>query len=229
MSAVRVVVVVFCVLAGAAARVEGQVYSGGDAPDRGSIEVGGGGNWGPGFETGRTIAELTRGGQSDGFDLFTSEEDVSGFPGLHAWLGFYLSRALSLEGGVRFSKPELAYRLSGDAESAPDETAAETLSSYVFEGSALFHFTQAAFAGGRGIPFVSGGGGYIRELHESNQLVETGNEIHVTGGFKYWFGSGDHRFGLRAEAGISSREQGFDKEEGRRTLPLVLFGAAFLF
>ena len=67
------------------------------------------------------------------------------------------------------------------------------------------------------IPFVSGGGGYVRELHEGNELVETGNEIHATAGLKYWFGA--RRFGLRVEAGVTSREKGFDKREGRRTLP----------
>jgi hypothetical protein len=219
-----------CVLAGVG-QAEAQVYiRGGNAPAKGSVEVGGGIMWSPGFETGSMTAELTRSGQqAEPFVLFTSDGEVNGFPGVHARIGFFVSHAVSVEGGFRLAKPELSYLLTADAESAPDETATETLSHYVFDGSVLFHFTQATFGGGRGVPFVSGGAGYVRELHEENELVETGNEIHVTGGIKYWFGAGKSRLGLRVEAGISSREKGFDKTEGRRTLPLLLAGVTYAF
>ena len=207
-----------------------QIYVGGDRPDRGSIEISGGGSWAPGFDMGERQAELTRSGSSgERFDLFSTESRVSGFPGVHARLGFYLSRSISIEGGARFAKPELTVRLSGDAESAADETASETASHYIFDGSLLYHFIGASFAGGRGVPFVSGGGGYIRELHQGNEVVETGTEYHATAGFKYWLGSGRRRLGLRAEVGFTAREKGFDNEEGRRTGPLALGGVSFLF
>jgi hypothetical protein len=214
----------------ASAPAYAQVYIRGEKPSSGSVEIGGGGTWASGFDLGRTTAELTRSGpQTDGYDLFTSEGDVNGFPGVHARVGVYLSRTISIEGGVRFAKPTLSYQLSGDAESAADETATETLSHYVFDGSVLFHFPGASFAGGRGIPFVSGGAGHIRELHEGNELVETGIELHATFGVKYWLGTGSRRLGIRGEIGLSAREDGFDQEEGRRTLPLALVGATFLF
>lgn len=206
-----------------------QIAAGRDAPRRGSIEITGGGAWSPGFDVASVNAVLSRSTQAEGFDLFSAAGDVSGFPGAYARLGLYLSRTVSIEGGVRYAKPELSYRLSGDAESADDETAAETLSHYVFDGSVLFHLTRASFAGGRGIPFVSAGGGQIRELHEGNELVETGTEFHATGGVKYWLGSGRRRWGLRAEAGFSSRQKGLDREEARRLLPLAMGGVVVLF
>lgn len=217
------VVLVFAASAGA------QVYVGSDRPDSGTIEVGGGGMWAPGFDAGSGAAELTRSGRSAGpYELFTTAGEVSGFPGVHARVGVYLSRAISVEGGLRYARPELSYALSGDAESAPDETATEALSHWVFDGSVLFHLVGASFADGRGVPFVSGGGGYIRELHEGNELLETGVEFHATAGVKYWFGA-RARFGLRAEVGASVREDGIDPGEGRRTLPLALVGATVLF
>ena len=227
----RLAVLAACLVAGLSLPAHAQVYIGsGDTPGKGSIEAAGGVMWSPGFDVGSSTAELTRSGQaSEPFDLFTAEGDVDGFPGLHARLGYFLSQSISVEAGFRFAKPELSYRLTGDAESAPDETAVETLSHYVFDGSVLFHITQASFGGGRGVPFISGGAGYVRELHEGNELVETGNEIHATGGIKYWFGSGGSRLGLRVEAGLSSRENGFDTKEGRRTLPLVLAGLTYIF
>lgn len=200
-----------------------------DAPRRGSVEVSGGGAWQPGFDVESINAVLTRSTGTAGFDLFSAAGDVNAFPGAFARLGFYLSRAISIEAGVRYATPELAYRLSGDAESADDETASERLSHYVFSGSVLLHFNRASFAGGRAVPFVSAGGGHIRELHEGNELVETGNEFHATGGVKYWLGSGRRRLGLRAEGGFSSRRKGFDREEARRLLPLVQGGVAVMF
>ena len=230
MRAVRAATIAAALILGASHGATAQVYLGGsDNPGRGSVELSGGGMWSPGFDTGRSIAQLTRSGtDADPFDLFTTDGEVNGFPGLHARLGVYLSSAISIEGGVRYAKPELAYRLSGDAESAPDTTATETISHYVFDGSILFHLNAVSFASGRGVPFISGGGGYLRELHAGNELVETGDEVHVTGGIKYWFGDG-RRIGLRAEAGVSSRRNGFDKTTERRTLPLVLAGISVVF
>ena len=230
MSVMRSLSLAACLVIGFASAAGAQVYIGGDQPGRGTVEIGGGAMWAPGFDLGSRTAELTRSGQqSEPFDLFSSEGDVDGFPGVHGRVGVYLTRAISVEAGVRFSKPTLSYRLSDDAESAPDETATETLSHYVFDGSLVFHIEQAAFAGGRAVPFLSGGGGYIRELHEGNELVETGSELHFTGGVKYWFGSGGRGLGLRAEVGVSARQEGFDRQESRRMLPLALVGATFLF
>jgi hypothetical protein len=174
-------------------------------------------------------AELTRGTDSSRFDLFSTEGRVNGFPGVHAKLGVYLSRAVSVEAGLRYARPVLSYELSGDAESAEDVTAEETLGHYLFDGSVLFHLVNASFADGRGVPFVAAGAGYLRELHQGNELVETGSEVHAMIGIKYWFGGGTPRFGLRAEAGVSSRAGGFDDEDSRRTAPIALGGISLLF
>jgi hypothetical protein len=144
-------------------------------------------------------------------------------------LGYYLSESFSVEGGMRYARPTLSVRLSGDAESAPDVTADETLSHYLFEGSVLWHLRDLSFASGGAIPYVSGGAGYMRELHEGNQLVETGQEYHALAGLNYWLGSGAHRFGLRFEGGISARKKGFDSDESLRTQPVVFGGVSYLF
>ena len=72
-------------------------------------------------------------------------------------------------------------------------TADETITRYVADGSVLFHLTHLSFAGGRAVPFISGGAGYIRELHDSNELVETGHEFHAGAGLQY--GSARARIG----------------------------------
>lgn len=199
-----------------------------EAPTRGTLEVGGGVVFAPGFEVPSLGAGLTRSVGSDRFDLFSVDGTVSDFLGAHARVGVFVTRAISVEADFRYARPTLAYDLSDDAE-AGDETAAETLSHYLFGGSVLFHLPGASFANGRGTPFIGVGGGYIRELHEGNELVETGDEVHATFGIRYLYGTGRRRFALRGEVGASSRHRGFDDEDARRTVPIALAGVSLLF
>jgi len=221
--------VILLTVVGATAVAEAQVYVGRDAPRRGMFEASGGGMFAPGFEMGTLTAELTRSTPTETFDLFESETTASGFPGAFVRLGFYLSDGVSIEGGMRYARPVLSIRLTGDAESAPDTTAEETLSHYLFEGSLVWHLRHLSFASGRAIPYLAGGAGYLRELHEENQLVETGQEFHALGGLKYWLGSGARRFGLRIEGGVSARKKGFDNADEVRMLPIVFGGLSYLF
>jgi hypothetical protein len=216
-----ILLAVVCVPAVAAA----QVAVRDDAPHRGSIEAGGGGAFVGGFEMGTGTADLTTSSPTNRYDLFTAASKVKSFPGLSAQVGYYLSPTISLEGMFRYARPELSVDLSDDVESAADVTATEKASHYVFGGTLVWHLRE----GGSAIPFVSGGAGYLRELHEGNQLVETGTEYHATVGLKYWLGSGNRRFGLRFEGGLSAREKGLDDEDGRRVLPLVSAGISYLF
>lgn len=222
-------ILIFVALLGLTAIAEAQVYVGADAPRRGSIEAAGGGMFAPGFDMGSMTAELTRSTPTDKFDLFSSDTEVSGFPGAFVRLGYYLSESVSVEGGIRYARPTLSVRLSGDAESAPDVTADETVSHYVFEGSVLWHLRDLSFGSGSAIPYLSGGAGYLRELHEGNQLVETGQEYHALAGLNVWLGSGAHRFGLRFEGGLSARKKGFDFDESLRMQPVVFAGLSYLF
>ena len=99
-----------------------------------------------------------------------------------------------------------------------------TVTSYLMGGSLLYHFGD-----GRIVPFVSGGGGYLRQLNENNADLLTGTEIHAGGGVKYWIGTGAHRLGLRLEAQASARSKGVAFEQKRRLLPTVVGGISFLF
>jgi hypothetical protein len=226
-SLVRFALVLAVAFVPSLAAAQGYVRS--PAPRRGSIEVGGGVTFLPGFDMGGRTADLTTSAPTTRFDLFTTQSTVGDFMGVHGRVGYYFSGSISVEASVRFARPELSVDLSGDAESAADVTATEIASHYVFGGSLLFDLRGASFAGGRGVPFVSGGAGYLRELHDGNLLVETGTEYHATAGLKYWFGTGDNRFGLRVEGGVSAREKGFDDEDGRRVQPTVAAGLSYVF
>jgi hypothetical protein len=197
------------------------------SPAPGSWEIGGGGAIVGGFDLGERTAELTSNTGTTGgrFDQFSVDGTIKMSYGVLARIGFYASRRLSLEGGVRFTRPVNAERITGDTEGAPDTTAEQTLNQYLFEGSALWHFNAD---GASAMPFVYGGAGYLRELHEGDSLVEEGLEIHAGGGIKWWMGA-RKRVGVRAEAGVSIRDGGFGAEDKRRTVPVAAGSIIWVF
>ena len=125
------------------------------------------------------------------------------------------------------ARPKLDIKLSGDFESAPDQTATETLTQYVIDGSAVLNL--APFNSGRVVPFIAGGAGYIRDLHEGSELIETGIEYHGLVGIKWWFSDRPHRLGIRGEGGFSIRDGGFDFRDERRTVPIATAGLVYIF
>jgi hypothetical protein len=213
---------------GADARAQVRIGAG-SGPRPGSVELIGGIMWAQGFDLASAPAELTRNPTtgSSPLVLFNSETRIDPAAGAQVRLGVYLTPRVSIEGGVQYSRPVLATRVSGDFEGADSATLSETLTRYVFDGAVVLHLP--AFASGRGVPFVMGGAGYLRELHEGNGLVETGAQYYAGGGVKIWFGEARRRFGIRGDVGVSIRDGGFDFEEGQRMLPTVSTALVYLF
>jgi hypothetical protein len=208
-----------------------QLYRRFDLPRKGSVEIGGGGVWSGGFDLGSASAEETRNSLTDlsPFVLFTTTSRADSAPGAQARVGVYVAKAFSVESGVEYSRPRVSSQLANDAESASDVTATETLTRILIDGSALVHLTGLSFAHGTGVPFLRAGGGYIRELHEKNEVIDTGNEYHAGGGLKLWFGTGKHRMGLRFDAGMSFRRKGADGSDKTRRAPTGGASVVFLF
>jgi hypothetical protein len=184
----------------------------------GRLELSGGGVLVGGYGLGESVAELTPNSGSSRYELFTTRSEVRQAFGGVARVGFVMTPAIVIEGGLRFTRPVYELRASGDAENAPDATIEETLSQYVFDGSVVWNFGGA---GRRLVPFVYGGAGYLRELHEEDALVEEGVEYHAGGGVKWWLDEGGRRFGVRGDVGVSVRDGGFDFGEGPRAVPVV--------
>jgi hypothetical protein len=225
-----VIAVVLLVSAWPAA-AEAQLWRGSDAPRPGSVEITGGVISFAGFDLGNRNAAETRNINTgaDPFTLFAAGSRIGGAPGAQFRVGVYLAKAVSLESSVQYGRPKLSIRLSNDAEQAPGVTADDTITRYVADGSVLFHLTHLSFAGGRAVPFISGGAGYIRELHDANEFVQTGHEYHAGAGLHVWFGEGTHRLGFRADVGASMRDGGADFGTGSRTDPTGGASIAYLF
>ena len=206
-------------------------WTGRTAPHAGSLEVSGGAQWSKGLDLGASAAGETRNINtgSGPFTLFSTSSRLASAPGALGRLGVYLTRDLAIEAGVQYARPQIRTRVSDDAEQADPVTATERIARYVFDGSVVWHLSQLAFAGKKGVPFVLGGGGYLRELHEGNALVETGREYHAGAGLNYWFGESSRRLGLRADVQVSMRKGGVDFGTTRRAVPAASLGLAYLF
>jgi hypothetical protein len=206
-------------------------YVGRADPGFGTWEVAGGAATAGGYDLGSRSADQTRnpGTATGGFSLFQSSSEVTRANGASARIGFYLSRALALEAGGHYTRPRVSTRVSGDAEEAAPETVEETLSRVVVDGTLVYHLVPLTFAGGRGVPFLAGGAGYLREIHEGNELIETGREYHAGAGLKYWFGLGGRRLGLRADVAASIRDGAFFFTQKRRTTATAGIGLSYLF
>jgi hypothetical protein len=208
-----------------------QVYIGRNIPHAGTVELSGGGTFSGGYDLGSIAAEETRntGAGTGPFVLFTATSRAKPVVGLQGRLSVFLAKSAAVEAGIQFARPILSSKLSSDAESAPDVTATETLTRVVVDGSVVLHLSGLSFAGGKGVPFVLGGGGYIRELHEKNEVMETGREYHAGAGVHLWFGQGKHRAGLRTDVGVSVRSGGADFSDTRHTIPTAGVSLAYLF
>lgn len=202
-----------------------------EAPHPGSTELDIGVLWTGGYSAGTIPATETSNPSVSPtpLTLFKTDERLAGGIGADARIGVYLSRKWAVEGGLQFSRPKLIARTTGDFESAPDTSVEEVVTQYLVDGSLLYQF--ASLANGRGAPFISGGGGYFRQLDAGGVSVQTGNEIHGGAGLRYWFGHGIHRFGLRVESRVSARSGSVDLQNAnkRRIVPTVSAGLAYLF
>jgi Outer membrane protein beta-barrel domain len=206
--------VALCLLFGATAPALAQ-------SGRGRLEISGGGVFLGGFSFDERTAELTSNsdtGTGGTFDLFTTDAELKPAFGVRARVGVFVTPSFAVEGGLRFTKPILEVAIGDDTEDAEDTIAEETVSQYLFDASAVWHFGNARAAGRRAVPFVYGGAGYLRELHEGDALVEESVEYHAGGGVKWWLGAA-RRLGVRADVGVSIREGGVDFEDKRRIIP----------
>jgi hypothetical protein len=147
----------------AAAPAYGQAV--GDPPIR-RVEVEFGGGIFGGASLGTADANLRANATTkQPYRLFTSDTSFGAAPSLHVRAGFAWSRRFAVEGGFVVSRPALRTSVSGDVEGASSLTVDERIDQYFLEGSVLVRIDEIRF-GPRTVPFVAGGVGYVRQLHD---------------------------------------------------------------
>jgi hypothetical protein len=175
-----------------------------------------------GYQIGQRTADLRRNGAgTDPLPLFRTESAFDAAAGVEARVAFALTRAFSVEGGGTFSRPTLGVRITQDSEGAPDTRATESISQYTVEVSGLYHLPGRTL-GTSARPYLIGGGGYLRQLHEDRFLLETGGLGYAGGGVHYWLRGKTGRsrpVGIRGEVSVVVRSRGIDFEDRSRVYP----------
>jgi len=144
-------------------------------------------------------------------------------------LGWRIFRHVYAEATGGLGVNDVEARISGDIEQAPALTVSSTLAQITIEGGGLVELPSLSVASGKLVPFVVGGGGYLRQVHEDRVLVETGRTIYAGGGVK-WRSTAARPRGLaerlivRADARLVSRSGGVDIDDTRHNYITVSAG-----
>lgn len=126
-------------------------------------------------------ANATLTGASGGrFNLFDTTTTLTGGVGVSGAFGIRIAGGLWAELTGRYHSARLASRVTGDVEAA-DETATETLQQMQIDGGLLW-LPERLLVGSRLQAFLSGGAGYLRQLHNTNTLAEAGQSFYAGSG-----------------------------------------------
>jgi hypothetical protein len=189
----------------------------------GAFTVSGGALLTGGYPVGDVTATLRRNapGTPSPFTMLRAESAFDLAFGVEGRVGYALSEQWSVEAGGSFSRPQLAVVISQDAEFAGAPSISSAVDQYMVDGRAVY---QLPFSfGRRARPYVLGGAGYLRQLHEERVLAETGYTLQFGGGVQYWWRTGTARqrpLGVRGEARLVRRQGGVEYEDRARQFPV---------
>jgi len=161
--------------------------------------------------------------------LFDTDAAIRPGPGAELRLGWRVFRGIYAEATGGLGVNAIEARVSGDIEQAPPITVSSTLTQITIEGGALIEVATLPLFAGNLVPFVDGGGGYLRQVHEERVLIETGRTLYVGAGVK-WRSAAVKPRGLvqrlvvRADARFVSRTAGVDVVDERRNYITVSGG-----
>jgi len=184
------------------------------APGRAhAFQVSFGADWLAADAIGTRDATMTTNSASGGSTtLFSNRVTRRSAPAFRVRLGYRLTGMVSIEGGFIASRGTLEDAVVADADQAPSATVTGTLAQYVVDVSVVARLPRLAFAGGAAVPFVEGGGGYLRQMQEGNVALNTGQIYHFGGGVTYMFArrpGSPAGIGVRADAQLYVRHKGF--------------------
>jgi opacity protein-like surface antigen len=135
-----------------------------------------------------------------------------------------------VEGSGSFGRTHLTTAITEDPEAA-DVSITEPLTTYLLEGGIVAH--PARWRRGRAAPFVSGGLGYLRQIHDGGMLVQGGAVWYAGGGLRYPLKDADRRglgsAALRFELRATILRGGTALDGDLHVLPAAIAGVFFHF
>jgi hypothetical protein len=177
------------------------------SPRPGSLELGGDVVYIGGSVIGAASATETRNqtGTADPLILFATDARLQSAVGIGAHVGFNLTSGIGIESAVTYSRPSIRTSISNDFERSPDLVIGDSpLEQYFFDVGVVVRLT-AVHLGSRGLPFVAGSIGYLRQLTDERASTASGRVYTVGGGLKQMLTG---RVGLRVDARLGIRDGG---------------------
>lgn len=154
------------------------------------------------------------------FPLFTTDSTLEGGPRAELAVAVPVTRTLLVEILGTAARPTLATAISRDAEGAPATTVREDVDDYTI-GARLLYDVPRFSVGDRARPYLLAGGAYLRQLHQDQVLVETGQAWTAGAGLRVWLvGARQGRsLGVTTEVAWQWRTGGIAFTDGARGVP----------
>jgi hypothetical protein len=190
-------------------------------PTPGKLDLGAGVQWTGAMALGDMDATETASNGSR-FRLFASSTSLEPSTGLEGSVRFQVAPAVEVGVASSFSRARLRSKIASDVEGVPDVEALEDISEFVIAATVLARLNWRPV--GRASPFVTVGAGYLRHLHESRLLVETGSVFHLGAGLDYILRAGSGALkatGVRVDGRALFRSNGVAFDDRWRAAPAV--------
>jgi hypothetical protein len=208
------------VLTGAAMFRSSAAFAQSADPPPSRVEIGIGGLWIGRQPLGqRNLTETAAAGTAQ--TVFSLSSELAGGAGFAGRAGVRVTRSFVVEAEGSYIKPQLRIALSGDTEGAAPVTAIETIQQFTIGGGVLWYVPVSRTP--HVAPFVTAGGGYLRQLHEQATLADAGRFYQVGGGISVLLVTGRHLqtkgIGARLDARAVIRSKGVAFDGGSKTSP----------
>lgn len=159
------------------------------------------------------------------YRLFSTSTELAAAPAFEVRLGRRLTRVIQVDLALGYASPMLTTSISNDAENGAATVASEPMRQISLVAAVVVYVPQWR-AGSGVLPFVTGGGGYLRELHEGSTLLQTGGIYHVGAGVMIPLVSreragGVKQFGIRADGHLLFRTGGVAMDGVAHTTPAL--------
>jgi hypothetical protein len=190
--------------------------------------------------TGRFEASVAA-GLWGGYDLGTvstprldAEATIGSGPSVTGRFGWRVWRTLAIEGGATLTRASLQSTLRSDVDAALNGSQETPFHQLAAELGVRVPLRRATLRDGRLVPFVTGGGGYLRQTYEDGVLLESGALIYAGGGLRVGPATAraDRFFkhlGLRADGRLVVRTRGVDVEDSARAFLTLAAGVFVVF
>ena len=179
--------------------------------------------WSGGYDIGDATAQLRgngTGATAPPFTLFTADSRITSATAPELRVGFAVTRRVC-DRGRRDRVAAARRRQRSPAMRKRRRRSCPAKSWSNICSTAALTWQLPIRIGRRLAPFVTGGAGYLRQLHEDRTLAETGQIYYAGGGARYWLRGGHGPVAPSACAAIrvNLRRNGIDFEDRCGTYP----------